>query len=64
MGCMQKRSVALGISTHSYAKLLVACGIGPSYDSPGTVFSTKSKDVGFCPQRLETMGLWQRLIYQ
>ena len=50
MGYMQERSVALGILTHSYSKLLVTCGIGSSYDSMGTVFSTKIKDMGFCPQ--------------
>ena len=50
--------MVLGISIHSYSKLLVACGIVPSYDSLGMVLSTTSKDVGFFPQGLETMGLW------
>jgi len=62
LGCMREGGVALGISTHSYAELAVACGIGPSYVSLGPVFSTRSKDVGFRPQGLETVGLWRRLI--
>lgn len=59
---MREGGLALGISTHSYAELAVACGIGPSYISLGPVFGTKSKDVGFRPQGLETVGVWRRLI--
>ncbi len=45
--------LAMGISTHSYAELAVALGLGPSYVSLGPIFATKSKDVAFEAQGID-----------
>jgi len=55
-------NMALGISTHSYAELAAAFGVKPSYISLGPVFGTKSKNVAFDPQGLETVKKWKELI--
>ena len=54
--------LALGISTHSYSELSAALGVCPSYISLGPVFQTRSKDVKFDPQGLETVRQWRNLI--
>jgi len=59
---MREENIALGISTHSYAELAVACGIHPTYISLGPVFGTRSKNVAFRPQGLETVKLWRKLV--
>lgn len=59
---MKSNGLALGISTHSYAELATALGIKPSYISLGPVFGTKSKNVAFDPQGLETVRKWRDLI--
>lgn len=55
-------NLALGISTHSYSELSAALGVNPSYISLGPVFATKSKDVKFDPQGLESVRQWRALI--
>jgi hydroxymethylpyrimidine kinase / phosphomethylpyrimidine kinase / thiamine-phosphate diphosphorylase len=59
---LKKNSIALGISTHSYAELAAAKGIKPSYISLGPIFGTKSKNVAFDAQGLETLRQWRNLI--
>ncbi len=60
---IRENNMALGISTHSYAELSAAFGINPSYISLGPVFGTKSKDVAFDPQGLDTVRKWKELIH-
>ena len=60
---IRENGMALGISTHSYAELSAAFGINPSYISLGPVFGTKSKNVAFDPQGLETVRKWKELIH-
>jgi thiamine-phosphate diphosphorylase len=55
-------NVALGISTHSYGELTAALAVKPSYISLGPVFATKSKNVQFDPQGLDTVARWRKLI--
>ena len=52
----------MGISTHSYAELAAAKGIKPSYISLGPIFGTKSKNVAFDAQGLETLRQWRNFI--
>jgi thiamine-phosphate diphosphorylase len=59
---IRSNGLALGISTHSYAELATALGIKPSYISLGPIFGTKSKNVAFDPQGLETVRKWRELI--
>lgn len=59
---IKSNGLALGISTHSYAELATALGIKPSYISLGPIFGTKSKNVAFDPQGLETVRKWRDLI--
>ncbi|KAL3906143.1 MAG: hypothetical protein SGILL_009393, partial [Bacillariaceae sp.] len=59
---MKAKSVALGISTHSFGELAAALGVKPSYISMGPVFATSSKKVEFDPQGLQTVRKWRELI--
>ena len=59
---IRDNNMALGISTHSFAELSAAFGVRPSYISLGPVFGTKSKDVAFDPQGLDTVKKWKELI--
>lgn len=59
---LQEKGIAFGISTHSYAELSAALGLGPSYISLGPVFATKSKSVQFNPQGLAIVSKWRELI--
>ena len=63
LDAIRNSNVALGISTHSYAELSAALGIKPSYISLGPVFGTKSKDVAFDPQGVDTVEKWKELIH-
>ncbi len=60
---IRESNMALGISTHSYAELSAAFGINPTYISLGPVFGTKSKNVAFDPQGLDTVRKWKELIH-
>uniref|UniRef100_A0A7S1BP00 Thiamine phosphate synthase/TenI domain-containing protein n=1 Tax=Corethron hystrix TaxID=216773 RepID=A0A7S1BP00_9STRA len=59
---LREAGLALGASTHSYAELAVALGAGVSYVSLGPVHGTKSKEVGFAAQGMETVRKWRELM--
>lgn len=59
---IRSAGLAFGVSTHSYSELSAALGVRPSYISLGPVFATKSKDVKFDPQGLETVRQWRKLM--
>ena len=62
LDAIRDAGLALGILTHSYAELLVALGLAPSYVSLGPIYPTSSKDVGIGPQEVETVETWRILL--
>lgn len=59
---IERASLRLGVSTHSYWELARALAINPSYIALGPVFATTSKQMPWIPQGVERVRQWVQLL--